>query len=169
MRAIRLLINMRMLTLVRGLAHFSTTAASCDQVVINTLSLSHPSSSNGSVVAGATSAVAPDILGRFPLRKRSRTGRVLAELTLLLLVPTASASSSNFSLLFFMNAIAFTVNKGIDRNFARERRSHRCVRTHPTQRRAARPSKKGHRLASALFVSRLHWRAWSGSHTRKVI
>ena len=32
MRAIRLLINMRMLTLVQGLAHFSMTVASCDQV-----------------------------------------------------------------------------------------------------------------------------------------
>ena len=101
MRAIRLLINMRMLTLVQGLAHFSMTAASHDLIKsLITLSLSHPSSSNGSVVAGAASAVAPDILGRFPLRKRSRIGRVLAELTLLLLVPTASQTSLYF---FFMN------------------------------------------------------------------
>ena len=37
MRAIRLLINMRMLTLVQGLAHFSMTAASCDQVALQAL------------------------------------------------------------------------------------------------------------------------------------
>ena len=39
MRAIRLLINMRMLTLVQGLAHFSMTAASCDQVAHHALAL----------------------------------------------------------------------------------------------------------------------------------
>ena len=68
------------------------------------------------------------------------------------------------------SSVAFWEDRGGPRSSQKATEESTLLRLHPRrQLRAAHPSEKRHRLASALLASRRHWCAWSGSHTRKVI